>query len=111
MDFFSGSASGGSEDFLKINDHQFLELYPQANPPLPLGVMHVCYESSDLEALHAELVAKAAGVTFVTSMIERVIEEVPIIRIQRQRCGPGTGGQRHLADQAAGDPRRSLARG
>jgi catechol 2,3-dioxygenase-like lactoylglutathione lyase family enzyme len=51
-----------TEAFLKINDHQFLELYPQTSPAQPLGLMHVCYESSDLEALHAEF-AQARGLT------------------------------------------------
>ena len=43
-----------TEDFLKINDHQFIELYPRTAPAQPLGLMHVCYESSNLDALHAE---------------------------------------------------------
>jgi catechol 2,3-dioxygenase-like lactoylglutathione lyase family enzyme len=41
-----------SEVFIKINDRQFIELYPQTNPPQPLGWMHVCYEVGDLNALY-----------------------------------------------------------
>jgi catechol 2,3-dioxygenase-like lactoylglutathione lyase family enzyme len=41
-----------AEVFIKINDHQFIELYPQTNPPQPLGWMHVCYEVGDLNTLH-----------------------------------------------------------
>ncbi len=43
--------------FIKINDVQFIEIYPQSDPPQPLGFMHACYESSDLNALHARYVA------------------------------------------------------
>ena len=54
-----------TEAFLKINDHQFIELYPQTAPSQPLGLMHVCYESSDLEALHAEYVKRGLAVSEV----------------------------------------------
>jgi catechol 2,3-dioxygenase-like lactoylglutathione lyase family enzyme len=54
-----------TEAFLKINDHQFIELYPQTDPPQPLGLMHVCYESNDLEALHAEHVRRGLTVSDV----------------------------------------------
>lgn len=40
------------EVFIKVNDRQFIELYPQTNPPQPLGWMHVCYEVGDLNALY-----------------------------------------------------------
>lgn len=43
--------------FIKVNDMQFIEIYPQSDPPQPLGFMHACYESSDLNALHARYVA------------------------------------------------------
>jgi hypothetical protein len=36
-----------------VNDRQFIELYPQSDPPQPLGWMHACYESSDLNRLDA----------------------------------------------------------
>jgi catechol 2,3-dioxygenase-like lactoylglutathione lyase family enzyme len=41
-----------AEVFVKINDRQFIELYPQTNPPQPLGWMHVCYEVGDLNTLY-----------------------------------------------------------
>lgn len=41
-----------TEEFIKINDEQFIELYPGASPTQPVGLMHVCYEVNDLEALH-----------------------------------------------------------
>lgn len=40
-----------TEAFIKINDHQFIELYPQTDRSQPLGWMHVCYEAGDLDAL------------------------------------------------------------
>ena len=43
-----------TQAFLKVNDRQFVELYPRTEASQPLGLMHVCYESSNLEALHAE---------------------------------------------------------
>ena len=54
-----------TEAFLKINDHQFIELYPQAAPSQPIGLMHVCYESGNLEALHAEYVKRGIAVSEV----------------------------------------------
>ena len=37
--------------FLKINDHQFIELYPRTEDSQPLGMMHICFETDDIEAL------------------------------------------------------------
>jgi unsaturated rhamnogalacturonyl hydrolase len=54
-----------TEAFLKINDHQFIELYPRTDPAQPLGLMHVCYESTNLEALHAEYVKRGLTVSEV----------------------------------------------
>jgi catechol 2,3-dioxygenase-like lactoylglutathione lyase family enzyme len=42
-----------AEVFIKINDRQFIELYPQTNPPQPLGWMHVCFEVGDLNTLYS----------------------------------------------------------
>lgn len=47
-----------SEVFVKVNDRQFIEVYPRTEPNQPLGWMHVCYESADLNALHDALVAR-----------------------------------------------------
>src|SRR5271165_5167864 len=54
-----------TEAFLKVNDRQFIELYPQTGAPQPLGLMHVCYESIDLEALHANYVQRGLTVSDV----------------------------------------------
>ena len=40
-----------AEVFVKINDHQFIELYPRTDPSQPLGWMHVCYEVGDVNVL------------------------------------------------------------
>lgn len=41
-----------SQAFIKVNDRQFIEIYPQTASSQPLGWMHVCYESANLNALH-----------------------------------------------------------
>jgi len=41
-----------TEAFIKLNDLQFIELYPRNAQPS--GLMHVCYLSTDLEPLNAE---------------------------------------------------------
>lgn len=41
-----------TQSFLKINDTQFIELYPKRQPSQPIGFMHVCFESTDVEALN-----------------------------------------------------------
>jgi catechol 2,3-dioxygenase-like lactoylglutathione lyase family enzyme len=45
-----------TEAFIKISDRQFIELYPRDSQLT--GLMHLCYESSDLEALYAEYVKR-----------------------------------------------------
>jgi len=39
--------------YVKVNDRQYIELYQRKDESQPLGLMHVCYEASDLDALHA----------------------------------------------------------
>jgi catechol 2,3-dioxygenase-like lactoylglutathione lyase family enzyme len=57
-----------NESFIKINDHQFLELYP-ANPENPkqaaIGFLHVCFEGNDLQAIHDDYVAQGLTPTAV----------------------------------------------
>ena len=54
-----------TEVFVKVNDRQFLEVYPQTSPSQPLGWMHVCYESADLNALHDQLVKRGLSPSHV----------------------------------------------
>jgi hypothetical protein len=53
-------ASGGTtkEVFVKINDHQFIELYPRVDTCQPLGWMHVCYEADSLNDLNSAYVTR-----------------------------------------------------
>lgn len=39
--------------YVKVNDRQYIELYQRKDESQSLGLMHVCYEADDLEALHA----------------------------------------------------------
>ena len=54
---FTNAAGKTTEVFIKVNDRQFLEVYPQNSSTEPLGWMHVCYESDDINALAAFLTA------------------------------------------------------
>lgn len=56
--FVLPSPANPAEVFVKINDRQFIELYPQTVPAQPLGWMHVCYESDALSALQALYAAR-----------------------------------------------------
>jgi catechol 2,3-dioxygenase-like lactoylglutathione lyase family enzyme len=49
---------GGSpaEAFFKINDRQFVELYPRREPAEATGFMHICFEASDIRAVHQDYV-------------------------------------------------------
>ncbi|MGH9599751.1 MAG: VOC family protein [Terracidiphilus sp.] len=51
--------------FVKVNNRQFIEVYPRTDPRQPLGWMHVCYESADLNALHDALAAHGLDPTRV----------------------------------------------
>lgn len=54
---FTNAAGKTTEVFVKVNDRQFIEVYPQTDPAQPLGWMHVCYESGDIDALYTALAA------------------------------------------------------
>jgi catechol-2,3-dioxygenase len=47
-----------TQSFIKINDRQFLELYPQRDPTQVIGFMHVCFEADDLEGLNRYYLAE-----------------------------------------------------
>jgi catechol 2,3-dioxygenase-like lactoylglutathione lyase family enzyme len=51
---FSAEKNGViTQAFYKINDREFLEIYPQTDPAKePIGFMHLCFDGKDLEALH-----------------------------------------------------------
>ena len=54
-----------SEIFIKISDHQFLELYPVTAKDAQPAFLHVCFEAADLEALHKHYVAEGLTPTAV----------------------------------------------
>lgn len=62
---FTNPTGKTTEVFVKVNDRQFIEVYPQNNPSEPLGWMHVCYESGDINALFAALSANGLKPTEV----------------------------------------------
>lgn len=45
------------ESFIKINDRQFIELYPVDPANSTVGFLHVCFEGEDLEAIYEDYVA------------------------------------------------------
>jgi catechol 2,3-dioxygenase-like lactoylglutathione lyase family enzyme len=49
------------EAFIKINDRQFIELYPATAKDPQIGFLHVCFEGKDLQSAHDYYVAQ--GVT------------------------------------------------
>ena len=56
---FSMSKDGKpTEVFFKINDRQFLELYPVGQPSQAIGFMHVCFEADDLQAVYNDYVGR-----------------------------------------------------
>ncbi|HVT95863.1 MAG TPA: VOC family protein, partial [Acidobacteriaceae bacterium] len=46
-----------TEAFFKINDRQFIELYPRRDASSAVGFMHVCFEAADLNAVHQDYVS------------------------------------------------------
>jgi catechol 2,3-dioxygenase-like lactoylglutathione lyase family enzyme len=52
-----------TESFLKVNDQQFIEMYPKQQPSQPIGFMHLCFEGTDLEALNRDYVTRGLSPT------------------------------------------------
>jgi catechol 2,3-dioxygenase-like lactoylglutathione lyase family enzyme len=44
--------------YMKVNDRQFIELYEGADVAHPIGLMHVCYEAADIDAVWNEYVKR-----------------------------------------------------
>jgi catechol 2,3-dioxygenase-like lactoylglutathione lyase family enzyme len=47
--------------YMKVNDRQFIELYQRADDSQPLGLMHVCYEANDIDALYDSYVKRGVS--------------------------------------------------
>jgi len=54
-----------TQSFIKINDRQFIELYPRSQETQVIGLMHVCYDSTDIRVLRELLVRRSADPTEV----------------------------------------------
>ena len=52
---------GTATSYVKVNDRQFIELYRRGAPAEALGLMHICLEGADLQALVAAY--RKAGLT------------------------------------------------
>jgi catechol 2,3-dioxygenase-like lactoylglutathione lyase family enzyme len=53
------------ESFVKINDSQFLELYPTTERDPAVGFLHLCFEGADLDAIYDDYVARGLTPTAV----------------------------------------------
>ena len=49
------------QSFFKINDRQFLEIYPANEKNTEIGFLHLCFESDNLQAVYDDYIAR--GVT------------------------------------------------
>jgi hypothetical protein len=56
---------GGSptEAFFKVNDRQFIELYPRRDAAAAVGFMHVCFEAADINSVYQSYVAHGLSPT------------------------------------------------
>ena len=46
------------ESFIKINDHQFIELYPVTEHDPAIGFLHLCFEGVDLNVIYDEYLTR-----------------------------------------------------
>jgi catechol 2,3-dioxygenase-like lactoylglutathione lyase family enzyme len=49
---------GVTTSYVKVSDRQYLELYRRNKPEEPLGFMHICLETSDIDRLSAAYTAE-----------------------------------------------------
>lgn len=101
--------------FIKVNDRQFIEVYPQTDSTQPLGFMHACFESGDLKALYPRYVAaglrptpvRMAGAgNLLTTMKDpqgRVVEFTQYMPDSRHMRDKGQHlGERRVSDELLG---------
>ena len=53
------------ESFIKINDHQFIELYPATEKNPDIGFLHLCFEGADLTAIYDDYITHGLTPTAV----------------------------------------------
>lgn len=64
--FLEFSANGKTTvSYMKVNDRQFIELYPRSEDSQSLGLMHVCYESDEIVRVHDAYAARGLNPTEV----------------------------------------------
>jgi catechol 2,3-dioxygenase-like lactoylglutathione lyase family enzyme len=78
---------GGSptEAFFKVNDRQFIELYPRRDDSQAVGFMHLCFEAADINAVYQSYIAhglsptpvKRAGAGNLLFTLQGPVEPVP----------------------------------
>jgi catechol 2,3-dioxygenase-like lactoylglutathione lyase family enzyme len=56
--FAISSGNVTTQSFIKLNDRQFIEIYPATGPETGIGFMHLCFEGADLNAVHDYYVAE-----------------------------------------------------
>ena len=54
------------EGFIKLNDRQFVELYPATLKDSQVGFLHLCFEGRNLQSAHNYYVSKGLTPTLVT---------------------------------------------
>jgi catechol 2,3-dioxygenase-like lactoylglutathione lyase family enzyme len=52
-----------TQSFIKVNDRQFIELYPKTETTPAIGFLHLCFDGDDLAALHDFDVAQGLPAT------------------------------------------------
>jgi catechol 2,3-dioxygenase-like lactoylglutathione lyase family enzyme len=52
-----------TEAFFKVNDRQFIELYPRRDAAGAVGFMHVCFEAADINSVYQSYVAHGLSPT------------------------------------------------
>jgi catechol 2,3-dioxygenase-like lactoylglutathione lyase family enzyme len=52
-----------TQSFIKVNDRQFIELYPKTEAAPAIGFLHLCFDGDDLAALHDFDVAEGLPAT------------------------------------------------
>jgi catechol 2,3-dioxygenase-like lactoylglutathione lyase family enzyme len=53
------------ESFIKINDQQFIELYPATDKTPDIGFLHLCFEGDDLNAIYDDYISRGLTPTAV----------------------------------------------
>jgi catechol 2,3-dioxygenase-like lactoylglutathione lyase family enzyme len=53
------------ESFIKLNDHQFIELYPVTERDPAIGFLHLCFDGVDLNVIHDDYLSRGLTPTSV----------------------------------------------